>query len=117
MTQSKSTKTTGVSAGTKRVRTARVRRAEAIAEPSPSPTPGATRPQTKQALVTGLLQRPGGAALKDLMTATGWLAHTTRAALTRLRQAGHRLDKSTGEAGTVYRIAMPVRPARSRKAA
>src|SRR4051794_39954549 len=40
----------------------------------------------------------------DLVDATGWLAHTTRAALTRLRQAGHVL-------------VAPRRTTRSRKAA
>jgi hypothetical protein len=51
------------------------------------------------------------------MAATGWLAHTTRAALTRLRQAGHVLEKTTGEIGAVYRMAKPGRTGRARKAA
>ena len=63
-------------------------------------------PQTKQALIIGLLQRESGATLDDLVAATGWLPHTTRAALTRLRQSGFMVDKSKDEAGrTVYRIA------------
>ena len=41
----------------------------------------------------------------------------TSAALTRLRQAGHVLDKTKRETGTVYRIATPGRAVRSRKAA
>jgi hypothetical protein len=72
---------------------------------------------TKQTLVIGLLQRKEGATLADLVAATGWLPHTTRAALTRLRQAGHVLDKIKGDAGAVYRIASPGRAARPRKAA
>jgi hypothetical protein len=51
------------------------------------------------------------------VAATGWLPHTTRAALTRLRQAGHVLDKITSEAGAVSRIAPAPRAARPRKAA
>ena len=83
---------------------------------APSADSGPAQRPTKQALILGLLQRPEGATLPDLMAATGWLPHTTRAALTRLRQAGHLLEKTTGETGTVYRIA--TRPAaRSRKAA
>ena len=78
--------------------------------------PPARKP-TKQALILGLLQRQEGATLADLVAATGWLPHTTRAALTRLRQAGHVLDKIKGETGTVYRIATPARADRSRKAA
>lgn len=85
---------------------------------APDAAPADARGSTKQALIIGLLQRKDGATLADLVAATGWLPHTTRAALTRLRQAGHILDKSTGETGaTVYRIAVPSRAARSRKAA
>jgi len=85
--------------------------------PSEADEAGQT-PGTKQALIIGLLQREAGATLDDLVTATRWLPHTTRAALTRLRQAGHVLDKAKGETGaTVYRIAAPVRTRQSRKAA
>jgi hypothetical protein len=72
---------------------------------------------TKQALVLELLHRKEGASLAELVTATGWLPHTTRAALTRLRQSGHELQKEKRETGeTAYRIA-PARVTRSRKAA
>src|SRR3954468_11546408 len=75
-----------------------------------SALPGRSAAPTKQAAVIGLLQREGGATLADLVDATGWLAHTTRAALTRLRQAGHVLDKGKDETGaTVYRIIAPGR--------
>ena len=74
-------------------------------------------PQTKQALVLGLLQRKEGARLAELVEATGWLPHTTRAALTRLRQGGHELQKEKRDTGdTAYRIA-PARTTCSRKAA
>lgn len=98
----------------------RDRTAKAMADVAPalSVEPPQTRGPTKQALIIGLLQRERGATLADLMTATGWLSHTTRAALTRLRQAGHVLDKAVGETGaTAYRIAAPARAARLRKAA
>jgi hypothetical protein len=78
---------------------------------------GPARGPTKQAIVIGLLRRQEGASLADLVAATGWLPHTTRAALTRLRQAGHGLTKTTSETGAVYRIASPTRAARSGKAA
>jgi DNA-binding transcriptional regulator PaaX len=81
------------------------------AEPAPARGP------TKQALIIGLLQRQEGATLADLVAATGWLPHTTRAALTRLRQAGHLVDKTKGETSAVYRIATAPRANRSRKAA
>jgi hypothetical protein len=72
---------------------------------------------TKQNLIIGLLQRAEGTSLGQLVEATGWLPHTTRAALTRLRQGGHELQKEKRKAGeTAYRIA-PARTTRSRKAA
>ncbi|KAA2235984.1 DUF3489 domain-containing protein [Salinarimonas soli] len=63
------------------------------------------REGTKRALVIGLLERPAGATLDELVAATGWLPHTTRAALTGLRQKGLTLAKSRNEAScTAYRI-------------
>jgi hypothetical protein len=92
--------------------------ANAVAEPAPAPARDGPARATKQALIIGLLQREAGATLDDLVAVTGWLSHTTRAALTRLRQAGHALEKSKGETGaTVYRIPAPPRASRSRKAA
>jgi hypothetical protein len=87
------------------------KRREPEREPAGAKGPGS---QTKQALVIGLLQRESGATLDDLVAATGWLPHTTRAALTRLRQSGFMVDKSKDEVGrTVYRIASaPAAPSR-----
>jgi hypothetical protein len=60
--------------------------------------------QTKAAAVIALLQRPNGATLAEMIQATGWLPHTTRAALTGLRKKGHALDKSKRGEETCYRI-------------
>ena len=68
---------------------------------------------TKQALVLDLLGRSDGASIDELMGATGWLPHTTRAALSRLRSAGKPLAKSSRPDGrTAYRILVeePVAP-------
>ena len=66
---------------------------------------------TKQARVIALLQRDAGATLDDLVAATGWLPHTTRAALTGLRHKGFVLDKSKRQHGTtVYRISARPEP-------
>ena len=60
---------------------------------------------TKQARVIALLQRDTGATLDELVAATAWLPHTTRASLTGLRHKGFVLDRSKREDGTtVYRI-------------
>ena len=67
--------------------------------------PRAPRPGSKQAAILDLLQRDQGASLDELIAATGWLPHTTRAALTGLRQRGYGLTRSKAADGrTVYRI-------------
>lgn len=68
----------------------------------PAPTP---RGPSKIDQVVGLLKREGGATLAELVKATGWLPHTTRAALTGLRNKGHIIDKVSREGTTVYSIA------------
>lgn len=60
--------------------------------------------QTKSAIVIGLLRRPAGASLAELIEVTGWQPHTTRAALTGLKKKGHRIDKSKRDEVTCYRI-------------
>ena len=80
-------------------------KARAVSEPEAFLSPQQPRPGSKQALLVQLLSRPEGASLDDLLSATGWLPHTTRAALTGLRHKGHTLAKSKREDGrTVYRI-------------
>ncbi len=60
----------------------------------------------KQSAIVALMQRPGGASIADLIDATGWLPHTTRAALTGLRKKGFAIARSPAEqgGGSVYRI-------------
>ena len=71
----------------------------------PSPTEAGPARVTKAALVLGLLQRPEGATLAELVEATGWLPHTTRAALTGLRKKGHAIEKTKRDDVTCYRLA------------
>ena len=72
----------------------------------PEPAAMEIRPGTKRAQIIALMSRRQGATLEDLIAATGWLPHTTRAALTGLRQSGLQLDRSRDEEGrAVYRIA------------
>lgn len=90
-----------------------------VAVPPANADASQPREGTKGALVVSMLARPSGASIDDLMTATGWLPHTTRAALTGLRKRGFIIDRSSSEeGGSVYRIT-PVEPPpakRSRKA-
>ena len=82
----------------------RSRKAAAKRAPRAGPDQ-APRAGSKQALVISLLSRAKGATLDQLVAATGWLPHTTRAALTGLRKKGHAVEKSKNASGqTVYRI-------------
>ena len=83
-------------------------RAAAIDEPNSgiAPSPMSPRSRTKIAQVIELLQRGDGATLDELVGATGWLPHTTRAALTGLRKRGYAvgIDRADKARGSVYRI-------------
>ena len=77
----------------------------AIGELARTPMP---RAGSKLATVIDLLQRSEGATLTNLIEATGWLSHTTRAALTGLRKRGYAVVRKRVDAGdSVYRIADP----------
>jgi hypothetical protein len=60
--------------------------------------------QTKANAVIALLEREEGATLAELIAATDWLPHTTRAALTGLRKKGHVIGRSKRGEETCYRI-------------
>jgi hypothetical protein len=63
------------------------------------------RAGSKQAKIVKLMSRPKGATLDEMIEATDWLPHTTRAALTGLRKRGFSLERIKDEAkGSVYRI-------------
>jgi hypothetical protein len=65
----------------------------------------APRDGSKLARVIDLLQRSDGATILNLTEATGWLPHTTRAALTGLRKRGYGVVRERIGAGdSVYRI-------------
>src|ERR1700679_3493104 len=81
------------------------------ARPSEAMEPGSAGPSaprggSKLARVIGLLERDHGATIEELIAATGWLAHTTRAALTGLRKRGYAvaIDRSDDTRGSFYRI-------------
>ncbi len=76
---------------------------DAAQPPSPEPAAAASR-VTKASTVVALLSQPTGATLPELITATGWLPHTTRAALTGLRRRGHIIVRCSRDGATCYRI-------------
>ena len=75
-------------------------------EPRIAAQSAAPREGTKRALVIALLSREPGASIDELTTAPGWLPHTTRAALTGLRQSGYAITRTRAEDNrTVYHLA------------
>ncbi len=65
----------------------------------------AVRPGTKQALLVNLLKRKKGTTIEAIVETLGWLPHTVRAALTRLRQQGFRIERVREDGVSRYRIA------------
>ena len=62
---------------------------------------------TKADQLKSLLAKPGGMTVKDLAQKLDWQTHTTRAALTRLKQGGivvEKLDPTEGSRHSRYRI-------------
>ncbi|MDT9597923.1 DUF3489 domain-containing protein [Sphingosinicella rhizophila] len=68
------------------------------------PLPNKPRSGTKSARLIELLSRAEGAKLDDIIEATGWLPHTTRAALTGLRKKGHTIIRETQGGISIYHI-------------
>jgi DNA-binding MarR family transcriptional regulator len=59
---------------------------------------------TKQSQVIAMLRMEGGTTLAAIVEATGWQAHTVRAALTGLRKKNHAIERSSVDGETRYRI-------------
>jgi Protein of unknown function (DUF3489) len=77
---------------------------DVIGEPAKAFAP---RAGSKLARVIDLLQRSEGATITNLIEATGWLPHTTRAALTGLRKRGYAVARERIEDGdSIYRVAV-----------
>ena len=86
---------------------AAVESAEATWQVPAKQKPVRTRADSKQALVIGLLQRPEGATIAQVMEATGWQQHTVRGTLagTLKKRLGLTIESSKQAGGQrVYRI-------------
>lgn len=79
-----------------------------LSSASPTEPASGTRPKpgSKLGMVLSLLKKQQGASLAKLVEVTGWLTHTTRAALTGLRKRGFAVvsEKGAGGGASVYRI-------------
>nr|WP_321510245.1 DUF3489 domain-containing protein [uncultured Hyphomonas sp.] len=71
-------------------------------------TPKPKNKPSKSDQLKSLLAKPDGMTAEALSMKLGWQTHTTRAALTRLKQAGvevEKLDPAEGSRQSRYRIA------------
>lgn len=83
--------------------------ASSAASTTPSPTGANDQSQSKIgpskiSNVIALMQREGGASLDEMVKATGWKPHSTRAALTGLRRRGHAITRKKVDNDSRYRI-------------
>jgi len=76
--------------------------------PEPEPPPDAKRP-SKQDAVIAMLQRPEGATVDEVASATGWQQHTVRGVFsgTLKKKLGLALASGQEERGRVYRVDGP----------
>lgn len=77
--------------------------APAAGEATSGESPATTKALTKIGQVLSHLKREDGATLDELVTLTGWLPHTTRAALTGLKK-GHVIERVKRGDKTCYRV-------------
>ena len=80
------------------------RMARPAAEASGAPLVPLTKCPTKQSQIIDLLRSDGGVPLASIVAATGWQAHTARAALSGLRKQGHAIERCKIEGETRYAI-------------
>ena len=73
----------------------------------PPATPVTEAGATKQSQLVALLLRDEGATLDQMIALTGWLPHTTRAALTGLRKKGYAIDSDKADGVRTYRAVAP----------
>ena len=67
--------------------------------------PKKARPkQTRADQLKSMLARKTGASVSKVQKRFGWQPHTARAAISSLRNAGHKIERSDTDKGSVYRI-------------
>ena len=57
---------------------------------------------SKQSIVIEMLTRSAGASIEELIAATDWLPHSTRAVLSRIRKGGSEIERRREASGTRY---------------
>ncbi len=91
----------------------KIQKASIAVQPEERSNGAAPRTGSKQALIVDMLSKEQGVTIDALIKATGWLPHTTRAALTGLRKRGFAVERIPHAPGaSLYRIASRSCPAR-----
>ena len=86
------------------ISTKRTRKQAPVTAP---PTSISSKPASKQQYLATLLVRDEGATLDQMIDATGWLPHTTRAALTGLKKKGYGISSDKVDGVRTYRAVAP----------
>jgi hypothetical protein len=68
---------------------------------------GPQKAPSKQLQLAALVARDEGATLEQMVAATGWLPHTTRAALTGLKKKGYVISSDKVDGVRTYRAVAP----------
>jgi hypothetical protein len=76
-------------------------------EPQATAPAAALKTPSKQQQLAALVLRDEGATLDQMIAATGWLPHTTRAALTGLKKKGYALSSDKVDGVRTYRAVAP----------
>lgn len=83
------------------------KRASRKAVNSPAQPFAAGKATNKPECLATLLVRDEGATLDQMIAVTGWLPHTTRAAMTGLRKKGYVIDSDKVDGVRTYRAVAP----------
>jgi Fic family protein len=66
-------------------------------------SPKAKSKPNREVQLRRLLDRKSGATLPQIQAASSWQPHTARAAISRLRKTGVKIERQLGSKGLVYR--------------
>ncbi|WP_424831400.1 DUF3489 domain-containing protein [Ruegeria sp.] len=69
-----------------------------------SPSKPARNNLTRQQQLQKLLSHKSGATIAQIQKAFDWQPHSARAAISVMRKAGHTIERSGSDKGTMYRI-------------
>ena len=103
----KSSAKTRTARTTKRTKSAVAPKAATTLIASAAPNKSEAKAPTKQNQIAALLVRDEGATLDQMISATGWLPHTTRAALTGLKKKGYAISSDKVDGLRTYRAVAP----------